>query len=390
MDDAALAELVVEEHRRQFRCSPQLIARAPGRVNLIGEHTDYNDGFVFPAAIERSVMIGASPRDDRTVLAWSAQFQRPTRFNLDTIQHARTHASAWSNYLRAMAALLPDTGIPLCGLNCTIAGSVPLGAGLSSSAAMLVACGLCLSTAAGVPLSGVALALLAQRAEREFVGVNVGIMDQYISALGQRGHALLIDTRSLEFKPAPLPEAGLSIVIADTLKPRGLVKSAYNTRRRECELAVQLLKPVLPGITALRDVSLLQLEQHEQLLPQPVRNRARHVVTEDERTLQAFDALQRGEFELFGSLMNQSHSSLRDWYEVSCPELDALTEAALTIPGVLGSRMTGAGFGGCTVSLVRDESVELFRQEVPRLYHIATGGQTEILVTRAASGACLL
>ena len=244
-----------------------------------------------------------------------------------------------------MAQIFQKEGLPIVGMNLVTMGNVPLGAGLSSSAALLVASGLAFATATGIEIDPVKIALMAQRAEREFVGVNVGIMDQFISSLGRENHALLIDTRSLTYEAVPLPTSGVSIVIADTNKKRGLVDSEYNTRRAECERAVALLSENLPGIKALRDVTLKDFEAFEHTLPEITRKRAKHVVTEDVRTLSSVQALKAGDIERFGALMNASHDSLRDDYQVSCKELDAMTEIARSIPGVYGSRMTGAGFG---------------------------------------------
>lgn len=367
--------------------SPTIIVRAPGRVNLIGEHTDYNDGFVFPAAIERDVLIAASPRNDRQVRAFALNFNQSTTFTLEGVQPATDGRERWSNYLRAMAWVLDMEGLGLQGMNAVILGDVPLGAGLSSSAAMLVASGLAFSAVGGWEIEPVRLAVLAQKGEREFVGVNVGIMDQYISALGRKDHALLIDTRSLTYEAVPLPASGVTIVIADTNKKRGLVDSEYNRRRSECEQAVAILKQSLPSIRALRDVSLSDFESHASELPEIICKRARHVITEDERTLESVTALKAGEIARFGALMNASHTSLRDDYGVSCKELDALVEAAHSIEGVYGARMTGAGFGGCTVSLVADEAVDRFQQEVPALYKRATGLTPTIYTTTAAQGA---
>jgi len=370
-----------------YGSTPEFIVRAPGRVNLIGEHTDYNDGFVFPAAIERDVVIAASRRPDRQVRAYALNFNQSTTFTLDGIVPTNEGRERWSNYLRAMGWALQQEGIEPVGMNCVALGNVPLGSGLSSSAAMLVASGLMFLAGAEQTLDLVRLALLAQKAEREFVGVNVGIMDQFISALGQKAHALLIDTRSLTYEAVPLPESGVSIVIADTNKKRGLVDSEYNTRRAECERAVELLKVYLPGITALRDVSVEDFERYSDKLPEITRRRARHVVTEDVRTLLGVAALKAGDVVRFGAMMNGSHESLRYDYEVSCRELDALVEASRSIEGVYGARMTGAGFGGCTVSLVANEAVDRFRQQVPGLYKASTGLETTIYVTTAAQGA---
>ncbi len=383
-------EELTAKYRELHGTEPEILVRAPGRVNLIGEHVDYNDGFVFPAAIDRDVMIAAGRRTDRQVKLHAMNFNQSSTFTLDGVQPATDGRERWSNYLRAMAWVFHDEGLGTAGINAVLLGDVPLGAGLSSSAAMLVASGNTFAAAAGLEIDPVRMALLAQRGEREFVGVNVGIMDMYISALGQKDHALLIDTRSLTFEAVPLPETGVSIVIADTNKKRGLVDSEYNTRRAECEHAVELLREHIPGIKALRDVTPAQFEQYASVLPEVTRKRARHVITEDERTLESVAALKSGDIARFGELMNGSHESLRIDYEVSCKELDAMVEAARSIEGVYGARMTGAGFGGCTVSLVADTAVERFLDEVPALYKKATGLTSTIYVTTAAQGAQVL
>ena len=380
-------EEITAKYRELYGTEPDILVRAPGRVNLIGEHVDYNDGFVFPAAIDRDVIIAAGSRDDRMVKLFAMNFNQSSAFSLDGVQPATDGRERWSNYLRAMAWVFHDEGLGTHGINAVLMGNVPLGAGLSSSAAMLVASGNTFAAAAGLEIDPVRMALLAQRGEREFVGVNVGIMDMYISALGKKDHALLIDTRSLTFEAVPLPQTGVSIIIADTNKKRGLVDSEYNTRRAECERSVELLRAHLPGIKALRDVTPDQFAQYADTLPEVTRKRARHVITEDERTLESVEALKAGNIVRFGELMNGSHESLKLDYEVSCKELDAMVDAARSIQGVYGARMTGAGFGGCTVSLVADEAVERFLEEVPVLYKRATGLTSTIYVTTAAQGA---
>ncbi|HLK59441.1 MAG TPA: galactokinase [Chthonomonadaceae bacterium] len=381
----------INEIERRFMelygSAPTIVVRAPGRVNLIGEHTDYNDGFVFPAAIDRDVLIAASPRPDRQVRAFALNFNQSSTFSLQGVQPATDGRERWSNYLRAMAWIFQEEGMSPQGMNCVVLGDVPLGAGLSSSAAMLVASGLAFAAGLGIEVEGVRLALLAQKAEQQFVGVNVGIMDQFISALGQKDHALLIDTRALTYEAVPLPQSGVSIVIADTNKKRGLVDSEYNTRRAECERAVEILQQFLPGITALRDVSLAEFEQYADRLPEVICRRARHVISEDDRTLRSVTALKAGDIARFGELMNASHESLKNDYQVSCKELDAMVAAARAIEGVYGARMTGAGFGGCTVSLVRTEAVETFLREVPPRYKQATGLNATIYATTASQGA---
>jgi galactokinase len=264
---------------------------------------------------------------------------------------------------------------------------VPIGSGLSSSAAIEVAVLFAYGAVSGLEIDGVTAAKLAQRAENAFVGVNSGIMDQFISRNGKAGYALLIDCRSLEYRAVPLNTGDAKIVIADTAKRRGLVDSEYNARRAECETAVRLLGKHLPGINALRDVTVEQFERYQDDLPEVTRKRARHVITEDARTLRAVDLLSSGDLEAFGKLMDESHVSLRDDYEVSCPELDAMAELAWIQEGVLGSRMTGAGFGGCTVSLVRDYAVDAFVREVSTKYTERTGLEPSLYVTEAAAGA---
>ncbi len=370
-----------------FGGPPALVVRAPGRVNLIGEHTDYNDGFVFPAAIDRDVLIAASPRPDRQIRAFALNFNQSSTFTLDNVQPATESRERWSNYLRAMAWVFQQEGLTMAGLNCAVVGDVPLGSGLSSSAAMLVAGGLAFATATEQPLDPLRLALLAQKAERGFVGVNVGIMDQFISALGQKDHALLIDTRSLTYEAVPLPKTGVSIVIADTNKKRGLVDSEYNKRRAECEQAVVLLQRFLPDIKALRDVSENDFARYEAELPDVIRRRARHVITEDARTLASVTALKAGDMARFGQLMNASHESLKNDFEVSSKESDILVDAARSIPGVYGARQTGGGFGGCIVAMVADESVPIFERDVPGKYKQASGLNTTIYVTTASQGA---
>ena len=366
-----------------FGAEPTAVVRAPGRVNLIGEHTDYNDGYVLPVAIDRSILVAASPRDDRQVIIHTLDFGESVTFSLDDIEHDQ--AQAWSNYQRGVAYFLEEQGFKLPGLNAVIVGDVPIGSGLSSSAAIEVSMAYTWQVLAGFELSRVQLALLCQRAENEFVGINCGIMDQFVSALGQRDHALLIDCRSLYHQPVPLP-TGAAIIVADTMKRRGLVDSEYNARRRECEEGVRILQRYLPQVQALRDVSTDQFVEYEGQLPENVRKRCRHIIYENERVLRSVAALQAGALAAFGQLMNESHASLRDDYEVSCAELDIMAEAAWKVGGVYGSRMTGAGFGGCTVSLVTEEVIEDFRGQVAADYEEATGIVPQIYVCRAEDG----
>jgi len=367
-----------------FGEEPAIIVRAPGRVNLIGEHTDYNEGYVLPVAIDRNVWVAAAPRRDRQVIIHALDFGQSVAFSLDDIEYDA--AQTWSNYQRGVAYFLEERGIRLPGLNAVVTGDVPIGSGLSSSAAVEVSMAYTWQVLAGFELSRVELALLCQRAENEFVGMRCGIMDQFVSALGQRDHALLIDCRSLDYQPVPIP-AEAAVVVADTMKRRGLVDSEYNTRRRECEEGVRILQRYLPTIKALRDVSVAKFEaQSSKLKVQNVRKRCRHVIYENERVIKGVAALQAGDLDTFGQLMNESHASLRDDYEVSCEELDIMVGAAWKVDGVYGSRMTGAGFGGCTVSMVAAEAVGDFRAQVAAVYEEATGIAPQIYVCRAEDG----
>jgi galactokinase len=363
------------------------VARAPGRVNLIGEHTDYNAGFVLPMAIERDVLVAFNRRPDRQVVLHSADFDEDAAFSLDGIQRDEEHT--WSNYPRGVARELQESGVRLLGMDAVIQGNVPIGAGLSSSAAFEVAMALAFLAAADEQMDRVQVALIAQRAENRFVGMQCGIMDQFVSSLGQAGHVLLIDCRDLSHRAVPMPD-GARVVVCDTMTRRGLVTSAYNERRRQCEEAVRILSGALPHVQALRDVTPENLEHHSELLPPVVRRRAAHVVSENARVLQAVAALEGGEPERFGQLMDASHASLRDDYEVSSRELNIMVEQARCVPGCLGARMTGAGFGGVTVNLVRDEAVASFVESVAAGYEAETGLEPEITVSKAAPGAGIL
>ena len=359
--------------------------RAPGRVNLIGEHTDYNDGFVLPLAIERDVTIAAQGRSDRIVKAYSMDFGSEVEFSLDDIERDKKHT--WSNYVRGVGLLLADRFPSLRGMDAVVQGNVPIGSGLSSSAAFEVAAATAMLGVNGLEMDRIEVALLCQRAENEFVGNRCGIMDQLSAVFGRAGKALLIDCRSLQVWPVPIPE-DVVVVVCDTMKRRELASSAYNARRSECEEAVRLLQEKLPGIRALRDVSVEQFEAHKAALPATVRMRAEHVVYEDLRVERCVEALRTGDMAEVGRLMKESHESLRDLYQVSCHELDAMVEMAWRSPGCIGARMTGAGFGGCTVNLVERRKVAAFREATWSGYRGATGVAPEIYVSTPSDGAC--
>ncbi len=371
------------EFARTYNAEPELIVRAPGRVNLIGEHTDYNDGYVLPIAIDRCALIAAAVRADRTVRLRAADFDSQTSFSLDQIE--RSEAQKWSNYQRGIASVLLERGIDLPGVDVVFSSDVPIASGLSSSAALEVGTAVMWQTLVGFEMSRPALALLCQRAENTFVGVNCGIMDQFISALGQKDAAVFIDCRTLDYRAVSLP-AHLTVVVMDTAKRRGLTDSAYNTRRAECEQGVRLLQKHLPGISALRDVPADQFERYADELPRNVRQRCRHVVDENQRVLNFVAAAARADTRTLGDLMNASHASLRDDYQVSCAELDAMVEAAWDAPGVIGARMTGAGFGGCAVALVEKACAEAFVAQVAPAYEQATGLASSLYVCQAENG----
>ncbi len=360
------------------------IFRAPGRVNLIGEHTDYNDGFVMPAAIEFSTWVAAGLRPDRVLSIYSENFSELREFPLDDSGPQRLNH--WSDYVRGVAVALERAGHRLLGTNLLIRGLVPIGSGLSSSAALEIATAFALLAVSRISLDRTAVARLGQRAENEFVGTLCGIMDQFIACYGMAGHAVMLDCRSLEYQMAPLPP-GVRLVIGNTMVHHELAAGAYNQRRAECQDGVRHLRRALPGVQALRDVTLNELEHYGRDLPDAVFRRCRHVITENCRVAEAAAALRHGKLDEFGRLMAQSHASLRDDYEVSCAELDTMVEIAAAQPGVYGSRMTGGGFGGCTVNLVREEHVQEFQSAVSRLYKDATGRDPVIYVTNAAGGA---
>ncbi len=365
--------------------------RAPGRVNLIGEHTDYNDGFVLPMAIDRQAVVAAAPRAGRRVRVFALDLGEHAEFDLD--HPGMRERGIWLDYVEGVAQALLRRGVPLSGADLAITSDVPTGAGLSSSAALEVASGLALASVAGDgrrAVDRVTLALAGQEAEHTYVGAKVGIMDQLIAALGQAGHALLIDCRSLETKLIPVDTSRTLIAICDSRVKHELAASEYNTRRAECERGVELLrKEGLADIRALRDVSVEQFAAYENFLPEPVRRRCRHIVTENARTLAAAAALEAGALTEMGRLMFASHESLSKDYEVSCAELDRLVNLATALgPEVVaGARMTGGGFGGCTVNLVRRERLEDFRRAIARDYAAATGHEPHIYVSEAGEGA---
>jgi galactokinase len=369
---------------RLYGTEPRLF-RAPGRVNLIGEHTDYNDGFVLPIAIDRETIVAAAARDDRLLKVHSSSLTE--RVVLDLDRPGPRRRGVWFDYVEGVAQALIARGKQLKGADLLIESKVPIGGGLSSSAALEMSVALALVGVSGVETDPLSLALAGRDAEHTYVGIMSGIMDQYVSIFSKANSALLLDCRSLESTGIPLRLPDISVVVCDTHVKHNLASSEYNVRRAQCAEGVQLLSEVLPGIAALRDVSVRDFEEHQGQLPETIRRRCRHVITENARTLSAADAIKRGDLAVIGPLMAESHRSLRVDYEVSCRELDLLVEIAQSAPGVHGARMTGGGFGGSTVNLVSRESLDEFRELIVREYQRGTGILPSIDVVGAADGA---
>jgi len=358
-----------QRFEKVFATRPRIF-RAPGRVNLIGEHTDYNDGFVMPAAVGFSTYVAIAARPDRKLVIRSEEFAGNFDFDLDHLPPQRT--GSWCDYVLGVATVLQQRGCELAGANLLAHGEVPIGAGLSSSAAIEVASALALLSLGKTQLPLPEIAKLCRQAENNFVGARVGIMDQFVSCMGKAGHAILLDCRSLEPQFVTIP-ADLRLVVCNTMVKHDLATGAYNTRRAECEEGVRYFAKLDPAIRALRDVSPNLLDQNARDLPATIWKRCCHVVRENQRTTDAARALARGDLGRMGELMRESHRSLRDLYEVSCRELDIMVEAAEGLPGFCGGRMTGGGFGGCTVNLVRQENAAEFATQITERYRRATG-----------------
>ena len=379
----SIEQFAVSAYAKHFGVPPQVVASAPGRVNLIGEHTDYNEGFVLPAAIDRATAVAVGAReDDRLVMnPGSAQ---DASFSL-----ARLYPSdrrAWTDYLTGVASLLQDRGAPLCGANMYVYGNVPRGAGLSSSAALELATAFALIGLNGLTIPPVDTAKLCQRAEHEFAGVKCGIMDQFISCLGRRNHALMLDCRSLAYEHVPIPP-GVELIVCDTGVKRALAGSEYNRRREECNTGVRILSGKLGGVTALRDVSPALLHDLRGLLDPVVWRRCMHVVTENDRVERSAKALREGNLSEFGKLMYDSHLSLRRDFEVSCTELDLIVDLCAASEGVYGARMTGAGFGGCAICLTKEEFTEGVIERLNTAYPGKSGRKASVYVCSIDNGA---
>ncbi|HEY46758.1 MAG: hypothetical protein AMJ88_04965 [Anaerolineae bacterium SM23_ 63] len=369
---------------------PTLIAYAPGRVNLLGGHTDYNDGWVVPVAIDRYAWLAARPSTSDMVTIHALDLDETASFNIhqldDKLDTQGRPLPKWVHYPAGVAWSLQRNDLKLTGFDAVLTSTVPVGAGLSSSAAVEVAFAVIWESMMGWQVDRMSLARLCQSAENLYVGVNSGLMDQFASLHGVLGNALFFDCRTLAWEAVPLPE-NIALVIADTNVRRSLGDSAYNERRAACEEAVRILSGHLPNITALRDVEVHDFETHQHLLPPIIQRRAEHVVRECARTLRGVEKLQAGDVSGFGTLMIEGNASLRDLYEVSCPELNALTEIAISLPGCYGSRLTGAGFGGCTVNLVEQAHAESFAQKLSTAYKKQVGKDATVWICQAAEGA---
>ena len=380
---------LIRSHQEEYGQGPDIIAQAPGRVNLIGEHTDYNEGFVFPMAIDYYVLVAVSRRKDQHLRFYSLDFKDRKRTSLSNLRYKKE--DRWSNYLKGIISVLQNRGYNSGGLSFSVKGNIPVGVGLSSSAALEVATAYAVQKLLGLEIAGPDLARLAQEAENSFVGVQCGIMDQFVSRMARRGSAMFIDTRSMEYRHIPINLNTAKILITNSNVPRSLVESEYNQRRGECEKCVSLLSSRKPG-RSLRDYTAEDLRDSMGLIPETTRKRCLHVVEENERVRDAEAALRRNDIAGFGKLMNRSHESLRDQYEVSCPELDWLVKRAWETDGVYGSRMTGAGFGGCTVTLIEDRAIPEYQARLeayerifsfkPEIFHCSPADGARIVFER--------
>jgi galactokinase len=383
MSLASVVERASEMFAKCFGEPPKWKAAAPGRVNLIGEHTDYNEGFVLPMAIERFTVLAANRSTKREVTLHSVTTGETATFSLrNPVQRGEP---VWSNYVRGVVAGFQELGIKVGGFNAVIDSTVPFGGGVSSSAALEVATATLLEVMAGKTLDPIEKALLCQRAEHLFAGVPCGIMDQFTSVLAKENHALMLDCRSRTATLVPMTDPSVTVLIVNSNVRHRLVDGLYASRRQQCETAAKILK-----VPALRDATLKDLTAASKSMEPVVFRRARHVITENERTLQAADSIGKGNWSHVGSLMYASHASLRDDYEVSCPELDAIVEIARSIPereGMIGCRMTGAGFGGCAVALIRTEAAKPIARRFEDGYEISTSNIASIFTSRPAGGA---
>ena len=375
--------LLAERFDEAYGCEPEVIARAPGRVNLIGEHTDYNDGYVLPIAIAKRIYAAAAASGDDRISLRSGNLKGEVVFDTNSIERS----GDWGDYAKGIVAKLLRRRFPIGGFNAFFLSDLPIGAGMSSSAAMEVVVCYLLQKLFGFSIPPQEATNLCQQAEHEFAGTRCGIMDQFVSVLGRAGNALFLDCRTLEYEPVPFSLGEILLVACDSRVERGLADSEYNRRRAECEEGVEMLSARFRDVKALRDVVPSQLEECRRALPDPIFRRCRHVVTENARVLASIDAMRGNEVEKLGEIMNRSHDSLRDDYEVSCDQLDLLVDKARSIEGVLGARLTGAGFGGSTINLVARSSLVMFQDRISETYSKAFGITPRFLECVPSDGA---
>jgi len=367
-----------------YGASPEVVVRAPGRVNLIGEHTDYNEGYVFPAAVNKATWVAAQRRNDTKVVVYSQTVEEKIEFDLKTMKFEPDHG--WANYPKGVLHGLVNRGWKLEGLNMYLESDVPMGGGMSSSAALECAVAYACIALFPYQLDRLSMVKLCQRAENTFVGVGCGIMDQYASAFGRKGTALMLDCRTLACEHVPLALDRHRILIVNSMVKRKLATAEYNKRREQCNAAVELLKEKFPKIKALRDLSVSDLPVALDILVPTLRRRTEHVVRENQRVLDAVAALKGNDLAAFGRLLNESHASLRDLYEVSCPELDALAASAQQTAGVVGARMMGGGFGGCIIAIVETGQVDGFKRDIARAYQRKFGYEAQIYEVETDNG----
>lgn len=383
-------QAAISAYKKQFGQAPTHIARAPGRVNLLGEHVDYNDGFVLPAAINLETCLAFSAVEDGVNILHAADFGETTHYSARSLLEKKdiqgNALAEWAHYPAGVAWVMKQAGFTFPAIRGAFSSNIPRGSGLSSSASVLIAFAMATRQVGGLSISGMPLAKLGQKAENDYVGVNCGIMDQFASTCGVEDNLLLLDCRSLDWQPIPISDQ-LAIIVADTTIRRKLTSGEYNNRRDSCEAAVRTLRQGDPRITSLRDVSVADFEMAASGMDELTRKRARHVVYEIDRTSNAVSLLRANNFAAFGTLMEECHASLRDLYEVSCPELDLMTIIASDLPGYLGARLTGAGFGGCTVNLVEKHRAAEFARLLSEGYEQKTGLHPVITVCHASRGA---
>jgi len=375
---------LIDDFNKRFGAAPRLF-RAPGRVNLIGEHTDYNDGFVMPFAIDRDTVVAGRHRDDRRIEAVAADLDEDGSVDLEAPPQKKRRS--WLDYVEGTARSIEEKFGRLAGAEILISSDVPIGSGLSSSAALETSIGFALLSLSGIEVDREQLAFAAQKAEHEYAGIRSGIMDQFASSFCTRGNPMLLDCRSLHREQIPFETPDVATLVCDTKVKHELASTEYNKRREECEKGVRILGERIPGINALRDVTVEQLEQFKGDMPEVVYRRCRHVITENERAIKAAEFFKRHDTAAAGRLMFESHESLRDDYEVSSAELDELVEIARGVEGVYGARMTGGGFGGCTVNLVKLSVVGEFEKSVREKYKARFGKEPDIYQFQAADGA---